>query len=136
ATTSTLSLKERQRAERETLILDEAERMLGEQGYNELVLEQLAERVGIGKGTIYLHFPKKEDLVAAIVVRGLERMTERVAALAQGAGTPTERLSAIMETLIDGSISWMQWVEGPIRRALMEAVASHGEAHGRFHELF
>ncbi len=52
----THSHRERQRAEREVLILNEAERVLSEHGYHELIMEQLADRVGIAKGTIYLHF--------------------------------------------------------------------------------
>ncbi|MGH2390317.1 MAG: TetR/AcrR family transcriptional regulator, partial [Chloroflexota bacterium] len=81
-----LSLRERQRAEREHLILDEAEKLLSEEGYEGLVMERLAERVGISKGTIYQHFDKKEDLFGAIILRGLQRMDEQLTRhLADGA---------------------------------------------------
>lgn len=135
APTHPLSLKERQRAEREALILDEAERILAEQGYQELVMEHLAERVGVGKGTLYLHFPSKEDLVVALLARGLEHMSERVAAAAARDGTACTRLRGIMEILIDKGAN-LQALEAPIRRELLETVERQGHTNGRFQDLF
>ncbi|MFL5699301.1 MAG: helix-turn-helix domain-containing protein, partial [Ktedonobacteraceae bacterium] len=57
------TLKERQRQEREALILQAAEEVLIEKGYHEMSMDEIAARVGISKGTVYLHFASKEDLV-------------------------------------------------------------------------
>ena len=61
------SLKERQREERTALILRAAYDVLIEKGYYEASIDEIAARVGISKGTIYLHFASKEDLVVALV---------------------------------------------------------------------
>ncbi len=61
AKTAPLSLKERQRREREELILQVAEEVLLEKGYYEASIDEIAARVGIAKGTVYLHFASKED---------------------------------------------------------------------------
>ena len=60
------SLKERQREERAELILQAAEAVLTEKGYYDTTIDEIAARVGIAKGTVYLHFPSKEDLVVAL----------------------------------------------------------------------
>lgn len=63
------SLKEKQRQEREALILQAAEEMLSEKGYYETSIDEIAARVGVAKGTVYLHFASKEELVTAILER-------------------------------------------------------------------
>ncbi len=64
--TAPRSLKEKQRQEREALILQAAEEVLMEKGYHETSIDEIAARVGIAKGTVYLHFPSKEDLVIGL----------------------------------------------------------------------
>ena len=52
--TAPRSLKEKQRQEREALILQAAEEVLMEKGYHETSIDEIAARVGIAKGTVYL----------------------------------------------------------------------------------
>ena len=47
----------------EDRILDGWNRLLARYGYRKLTMDDLASEVGIGKGTIYLYFRSKEDLV-------------------------------------------------------------------------
>ena len=113
-TTQQPTLKERQRAEREALILNAAERMLQEVGYQDLVMEALAERVGIGKGTIYLHFPSKEELVGAIIDRGTDRITATIASLAAEQGRSAyDRLHAVLTIFITNHPGWVHLLSGP-----------------------
>ena len=72
--TAPRSLKEKQRQEREELILQAAEEVLAEKGYYETSVDEIAARVGIAKGTVYLHFPGKEDLVIAILERNAQAL--------------------------------------------------------------
>ncbi len=64
---SKLTLKERQREEREHFILHEAEKVLIEKGYYNTSMDEIATRVGVAKGTLYLHFKTKDELVFSIV---------------------------------------------------------------------
>jgi AcrR family transcriptional regulator len=115
----THSYRERQRAEREVLILDEAERVLSEHGYHELIMEQLADRVGIAKGTIYLHFPHKEDLAAAVIERGLARLSEQLTLLVSDQGRSAgERLREVMTRLQAGGKAWIAIMSGEDGRSL------------------
>ncbi len=62
----------RERAEREQLIVEHADTLLGEHGYLGLNLDELADRIEYSKATIYNHFESKEDLLAAVDLRHLE----------------------------------------------------------------
>src|SRR5262249_1429240 len=61
--------KERDRAAREELILDHAQKILLRDGFQNLNLDELAEAVEYSKGTLYLHFKTKEDIALAVVTR-------------------------------------------------------------------
>ncbi|CAL9414206.1 hypothetical protein SUDANB121_01734 [Nocardiopsis dassonvillei] len=63
------SLRDAERARRAARILDAAGALLTELGYGKVTVEDVARRAGIGKGTVYLHFPTKEVLFGMVVVR-------------------------------------------------------------------
>src|SRR5579863_2249574 len=74
--TPVTSLKEKQRREREELILQAAEEVFQEKGYYEASMDEIAARVGIAKGTIYTHFPGKEELVIELFNRSMQRLLD------------------------------------------------------------
>lgn len=61
------SLKEAQREARTALILQAAYDVLTEKGYYDASMDEIAARVGISKGTLYLHFKSKEDLIFMLI---------------------------------------------------------------------
>lgn len=93
------SLKERHRLEREALILQVAEDMLTERGYRETSVDEIASRVGIAKGTVYLHFPSKEELVGAILLREARQLLDRVGEIVVSRRCASEKLKAILHCL-------------------------------------
>ena len=56
------------------LILEAADRLLARYGYKKMTIDDLAQEVGVGKGTIYLHFSSKEEVALSRVDRMLERI--------------------------------------------------------------
>jgi TetR/AcrR family transcriptional regulator, fatty acid metabolism regulator protein len=72
------------------LILDAVDELLARFGYGKMTVEDVARQVGIGKGTIYLHFPSKEELVLAHIDRIAESVVAKLRELA-GATDPVER---------------------------------------------
>ena len=48
-------------------ILDAANKVFAEKGYHEATMDDIAKRLGVSKGAIYLYFPSKEDLFEAMV---------------------------------------------------------------------
>lgn len=72
------------------LILDAVDSLLARFGYKKMTMEDVAREVGIGKGTIYLHFPSKEELVLAHVDRIAGAVVGKLRELA-AADDPVER---------------------------------------------
>lgn len=73
-----------------TQILDVALDLIQRQSLSGVSFQELANRIGIKKGSMYYHFPSKEDLVVAVMERA---GNELKAAFEAGAHkTPTERL--------------------------------------------
>lgn len=64
-------------------ILDAAERLLARYGYRKMTMDDLAREVGIGKGTIYLHFPSKQEIALSHIDRITGRVKEQLLAVAR-----------------------------------------------------
>ena len=78
------------------LILDAADRLLARYGYKKMTMDDLAQEVGIGKGTIYLHFPSKEEVVLSHVDRIVERLKGELLKIAGSVGAPAARLRLML----------------------------------------
>jgi AcrR family transcriptional regulator len=59
-------------------ILETATELFAEYGFSDAVTQALAERLGVGKGTIYRHFPSKRELFLAAADRVMRKMQERI----------------------------------------------------------
>lgn len=55
-------------------LLDAGERLLAGHGYKKMTIDDLAREVGIGKGSVYLHFTSKEEIALSHVDRIVERL--------------------------------------------------------------
>ena len=102
-TTPQRSLKERQREERERLILQEGETLILEKGYNDTSMDDIATRVGVSKGTLYLHFASKDDLLLAIIETNLRAFTESMNAIITSEGSPRKKLEGLIRLVYTGS---------------------------------
>jgi AcrR family transcriptional regulator len=78
------------------LILDGVDVMLARFGYPKMTMEDLAGQVGIGKGTIYLHFPGKKELALAHVDRIAERLLLRLREISAGLDSPQKRIRGML----------------------------------------
>ncbi len=102
---SSPSLKEKHRQEREALILAVAEEVFLEKGYYEASMDEIAARVGIAKGTIYLHFPGKEELVVAIFQRDMHAFLQGIDNEIASMPTPRAKLEALLHFMYTGFFS-------------------------------
>ena len=96
------SLKERQRLEREELILSVAEEVLFEKGFHDTSMDEIAARVGIAKGPLYLHFARKEDMVYAIYKRLFNTFKARIETASSMNGTAQEKLQFLLHSMYMG----------------------------------
>ena len=81
-------------------ILDAAERLLGRFGYRKMTVDDIAAEAGIGKGTVYLSFPSKEEVVLSTVDRIVDRVcTAMEEEAARDASAPV-RLRAMLRARV------------------------------------
>lgn len=97
-----LSLKERQRQEREALILVAAEEIFAEKGYYDASLDEIAARVGIAKSTVYAHFDNKEAVIVALFTREMERFLQDIEAIFASPMTVRAKLEIVLQRSFTG----------------------------------
>jgi AcrR family transcriptional regulator len=79
-------------------ILDATERLLERFGYRKMTIEDLAREVGIGKGSVYLHFTSKEEIALSHIDRIIERLKRRLEIIAS---KPEPAAARVHEMLIE-----------------------------------
>ncbi len=92
----TLSRRERERTLRREALLDVAATVFFEQGFDASI-EAIAARAGIAKGTVYLSFASKDDILLLLVCRGLDRMIAMFDEAAASGGDARARVLAFGE---------------------------------------
>ncbi len=75
--------------------------VLSERGYHDTSLDEIAERLDIGKATLYHYFPNKEALVMACMEAVGTQTNEKLRVIAAEAGTARERLAALIRSQLD-----------------------------------
>ncbi|HKR15232.1 MAG TPA: TetR/AcrR family transcriptional regulator [Pyrinomonadaceae bacterium] len=81
-------------------ILDATDRLLARYGYRKMTVEDIASEAGIGKGTIYLHFTSKEEVVLSHVDRIVERLKEKLQEISRSEDNAAARLRQMLLTRV------------------------------------
>ena len=63
---------------RKTDILDAAQLIFVQKGFEKTTIDEIAKHIGIGKGTVYLDFKNKEDILKAIIEKNVNHKLERI----------------------------------------------------------
>ncbi len=77
-------------------ILDATDRLLTRYGYKKMTIDDLAREVGIGKGSVYLHFSSKEEIALSHIDRIIEKLKENLRAIAAKPSGFDERLREML----------------------------------------
>ena len=62
------------------------------EGYANVSIRKIADRVGCAPGTIYLHFADKDSILSAICLETFAKLDKRMEAIRNDQGDPIERL--------------------------------------------
>jgi len=92
-------------------ILDAATELFAEFGYSDAVTKDLMEKLGIGKGTIYRHYPSKRDLFLAAVDRVMKRQREFVDRAISPIEDPIDRIEEGTRAFLTFFAEHPQYVE-------------------------
>ena len=77
-------------------ILDATDRLLARYGYKKMTIDDLAKEVGIGKGSVYLHFESKEEIALSHIDRIIERLKSSLQTTAQSKSAPEKKLRKML----------------------------------------
>ena len=77
-------------------IMEASAALFARRPYHEVLMDDVAEKVGVAKGTVYRYFETKEDLFAAVALFYFDRINAEVAVAAKIDGPPLVRLRAIV----------------------------------------
>jgi TetR/AcrR family transcriptional regulator of autoinduction and epiphytic fitness len=118
-----VSFKEQMLQAREDAIVQTVNRLLAEKGFEAMTVDEVAAAVGIAKASLYKHFPSKEDLAAAAMVRVMRRAQAFLAAVPDG-DAPLAKLKAVarwtMEVQLAGEMPSLPSQNSTLRAALMD----------------
>jgi len=86
------ALESRRKAE----ILDAAASVFAAHGFAGTQVQTIADKLGVGNGTVYRYFPTKEELFLAAVVRGLAELTQAIEPIMEAGLEPVETVRRIV----------------------------------------
>jgi TetR/AcrR family transcriptional regulator of autoinduction and epiphytic fitness len=119
-----LTVRERMLRVREEAIVDAVNHLLVDKGYDLMTVDEVAAAVGIAKASLYKHFPSKEALAAAAMVRTLQRARDHLDSLQartdlRSAGRLREVVRWIMRMQYDGEMPSLPSENSTLRTVLM-----------------
>jgi TetR/AcrR family transcriptional regulator, regulator of autoinduction and epiphytic fitness len=118
-----MSFKQRQLIAREDAIIDTVHGLLAQKGYDQMTMDEVAAEVGIAKASLYKHFPSKEALAAAAMIRLLENTLMFIHGLALHL-TAIDKLHALLrwalEVRMKGGLPTLPSENKNLRTSLME----------------
>lgn len=119
-----LSFKEQVLRAREDAIVASVNRLLADKGFDLMTVDEVAADVGIAKASLYKHFPSKEALAAAAMVRLMERTQAVVDQQAARPGASAmDRLQALtrwaLQTQLAGEMPTVPSQNSTLRAELM-----------------
>lgn len=127
---------------REVEIKRAAARIFREKGYDATSIQDIADAVGILKGSLYYYIDSKEDLLFDVIKGAHEQGLEQVRTWVEEEGPPATRLRAAIESHVTGNLENIAAVAvffqdfralGPERRA--EIVADRDFYDANLREL-
>lgn len=93
------SFKQQMLAAREEAIIDVVNGLLAEKGFDAMTVDEVAFEVGVAKASLYKHFPSKEDLATAAMVRVMQRAVAQLKNQ-DAAAKPIDQLKAAVRWMM------------------------------------
>ena len=83
------------------LILSSSRKLIEEIGFSALTMDRVAQKAGIAKGTVYLYFKDKDELLEKVLSSGFERMFKRIQDRVAKENNVINKLKALISENID-----------------------------------
>lgn len=130
STVRTPARRRMRRDDRARQLLEVAEAVISERGFQSASMDEIADRAGVTKPVLYDHFGSKDGLLAAVVRRAGGELRAAVVAAVAGAPGPEEALAR-------GLRSYFEFVRShaPAWHVLVSEAAAAGSAAGAMEEV-
>ena len=136
-----IPFKKQQFEAREEAILDAVNKLLSEKGFDLMTMDDVANEVGVAKGSLYKHFSSKEKLAAAVMSRLLTETLEKLDGFPTP-WSPGRRLQEILRWTLQhrlrGGVPHLPSTRSALQRALLmnlEYLALAMKVNKRFYAL-
>ena len=92
-------------------IVDAAANVFAERGYHGTTTQAIADVLGLRQASLYYYFPSKEAALELVCERGVDGFVESAEAILAGAGTPLEKLAALIAAHLTPNASKRDYVK-------------------------
>jgi AcrR family transcriptional regulator len=93
--------KERERADRERLIVATARELAEQQGWDAVTTRRLSERIEYSQPVLYSHFRGKREIIGAVALDGASELAAALRAASAAARGPRARVTALARAYLD-----------------------------------
>jgi AcrR family transcriptional regulator len=93
--------KERERADRERLIVATAREIAERQGWDAVTTRRLAERIEYSQPVLYSHFRGKREIIGAVAVEGAAELAAALRSAVSAVPGPRDRVAALARAYLD-----------------------------------
>lgn len=98
---SVTARREREREARRNRILDAAQRVFYAKGFDGTKMKDVAAEAQLGKGTLYLYFRTKEELILGVALRHQAKLLERFTVIESAAPDGASLLRGLLLEYVD-----------------------------------
>ena len=114
-------------------ILEAAVELIAEKGYTHTSMQQIADSVGVSKGSLYTFFPSKEDLIISIYEHYQQLVFERAFVVGlDGNLPPYERFAKQFQVQFEGILEYKAYMKMHMRG---ESAQSSEKLEGMGHRM-
>jgi AcrR family transcriptional regulator len=91
--------------ERKEELIEAAERLFIEKGYEETAVSDIVREINVGQGTFYHYFRSKEDILRAVAEKQVTPLTDEISKIAESDALPPHKLNAMMNSFLRANSS-------------------------------
>ncbi len=101
----TRSRREREKTQRRKAIIQAAEKIFFEKGFQATTIQEISDKTELSKGTIYLYFKSKDELFFEVCMSGIEAFRDYLEEKAKREKSPEAKVKAVYMAYIEYSLN-------------------------------
>jgi AcrR family transcriptional regulator len=91
--------------ERRMELIDTAESLFSQKGYDDTAVSDIVKRINVGQGTFYYYFKSKEDILEAVAEKIVAPIAETIQNISKGDEDPATQVNSILNCILKAASS-------------------------------